>query len=332
MIKQNIYLFYEQDENYDGNKIDAKLVKLYMNRFVIEEDYQNEIIGVSNLSKIEKTSYHTHKHPEFTSYETASFELIRKIEIDNWTRWIKFRKKKLMQDLVIMTAAMKTLKRFDTQGGDFHLIVSSWYYMSIYTHHWFPESDGKRPMVIFDHDYFIGKDKKPIEDVIANLISQFSTFNFESSLACTFLCGINFALCKKSQVQRAFRPLFRSLNNFNVNSKNEEINKSILSVNDDLETFFIRLMTPDIFTKLSRKFHGNEHKELFLFQFKDNFEEISYLHKLNYNDSFSVGSNPSILYEARDFPIHSVLFNCEENDSAGKPFFPPIRQPIRQVL
>ena len=106
MIKQKIYLFYEQDENYDGNKIDAKLVKLYMNRFVIEEDYQNEIIGVSSLSKIEKTSYHTHKHPEFTSYETASHELIRKIEFDNWTRWIKFRKKKLIQDLVIMTAAI----------------------------------------------------------------------------------------------------------------------------------------------------------------------------------------------------------------------------------
>ena len=51
-------------------------------------------------------------------------------------------------DSPIMTAAMNTLKRFDTQGGDFHLIVGSWYYMSIYTHHWFPVSDGKRPILL----------------------------------------------------------------------------------------------------------------------------------------------------------------------------------------
>ena len=325
MIKQNIYLFYEQDDNDDGRKIDTKLVRLYMNRFIIDEDHQNEIVGVADLTKIEKACYHREMHPEFTSYETVPRELIHKIDFDIWTRWMKIRKTKLKNDMEIINAALNTLKKFDNPAGDFHFIIGSWYYMSIYTKHWFPEKDGKRPMMYFDHDQFIGKDKKPIEDLLAHAINQLSIFNFEGSFTCTFLCGINFALCKQSEVRRAYRPAYPSINRTII----EEPYKSIVCVNDDLEEFFQRMMVADIFTKLSRKFHGNEYKELFLFQYKDDFKEIAYLNELKYGDSYSVGFSPSITEEHRDFPIHSVLFNCEVKNSKAIPFFPPIRHPQR---
>ena len=313
MIKQNIYLFYEQDDNDDGRKIDSKLVRLYMNRFIIEEDHQNDIVGVADLTKIEKTSYHREMHPKFTSYETMPHELIHEIDFDIWIRWMKLRKTKLINDIATINAALNMLKQFDNPADDFHLIIGSWYYMSIYTKHLFPEKDGKRPMVNFDYDQFIEKDKKPIEDLLAHLINHFSKFNFEGSLACTFLCGINFALCKQSEVRRAYGPAYISINSTII----EEPYKSIVCVNDDLEEFFQRMMVSDIFTKLSRKFYGNEYNELFLFQFKDDFKEITYLKELKYGDSYSVGSNPSITEERRLFPINTVLFDRD--------FFPRIR-------
>ena len=39
--KQNIIIFYE--ENNDEKDISSKLVRLYMNRFLIEEDDQSEL-------------------------------------------------------------------------------------------------------------------------------------------------------------------------------------------------------------------------------------------------------------------------------------------------
>ena len=49
LITQNLFLFFE--ENDDEKDISSSLVHLYMNRFVIAEEDQTEIIGVYNLSK-----------------------------------------------------------------------------------------------------------------------------------------------------------------------------------------------------------------------------------------------------------------------------------------
>ena len=46
--KQNLVLFFE--ENNDSRIIDSNLVRLYMNRFTIHEEAQNEINGVHHLS------------------------------------------------------------------------------------------------------------------------------------------------------------------------------------------------------------------------------------------------------------------------------------------
>ena len=45
--KQNIIIFYE--ENNDEKDISSKLVRLYMNRFLIGEDDQSELSGVYHI-------------------------------------------------------------------------------------------------------------------------------------------------------------------------------------------------------------------------------------------------------------------------------------------
>jgi len=49
MAKHNLFLFYEESE--DDRVISSNIVRLYMNRLTIEEDRQNEVIGVANLTK-----------------------------------------------------------------------------------------------------------------------------------------------------------------------------------------------------------------------------------------------------------------------------------------
>ena len=47
---QNLFLFFEENEN--EKFINSRLVNLYMNRFVIDEDYQNEIIEVFQQKRV----------------------------------------------------------------------------------------------------------------------------------------------------------------------------------------------------------------------------------------------------------------------------------------
>ena len=49
---RNIILFYEENENV--RSISSKMVRLYMNRFIIDEEERFEITGVFNLAKVPK--------------------------------------------------------------------------------------------------------------------------------------------------------------------------------------------------------------------------------------------------------------------------------------
>ena len=49
---QNIILFFEENENV--RSISSKMVRLYMNRFIIDEEERFEITGVFNLAKVPK--------------------------------------------------------------------------------------------------------------------------------------------------------------------------------------------------------------------------------------------------------------------------------------
>ena len=49
MTRKNIFLFYE--DHYDERVISNSMIRLYMNRFAIDEESAFEIIGVRTLSK-----------------------------------------------------------------------------------------------------------------------------------------------------------------------------------------------------------------------------------------------------------------------------------------
>ena len=56
--KQNLFLFYEKQRKFDekyGLKYiipNHKMVNSYMNRFVIDEDEQTEVVGVYHVKKL----------------------------------------------------------------------------------------------------------------------------------------------------------------------------------------------------------------------------------------------------------------------------------------
>ena len=248
MKGQTIFLFYEKND--DDLEIDEKLVRLYMNRFIIEEDHQNEIVGVSPLTKISKMNFQIaprfHNLPEyFREY----------LFFDIFTRWKALKEIKLMQDVSIIHSGMlysriftdpKNLKPFDRPVDDIHFIISSSYYMNIYTEDWFPE---KSPTIHNDLSTYKWQEQYvyPIEELIVKMKDQVNFFNFESSFVCTFLCGHNFSLCKKSEVQQAYQ----SLNE----TENQASLESILSVNNDLEEFYQRMMTTKHFYESCERFY-----------------------------------------------------------------------------
>ena len=51
MGKKNLLIFIENNTNDDEDTVQDKLVRLYMNRFVVEEDTQFEIHGVYRLDE-----------------------------------------------------------------------------------------------------------------------------------------------------------------------------------------------------------------------------------------------------------------------------------------
>ena len=193
MKKQNLYLFYEPADD-DDRKIDSKLVRLYMNRFIIEEDDQNEILGVAYLTRIKKSYY-----PHRLNYETVSIE-VHPEDSDIFYRWKESRTIKLMQDTRVINACLTKSKQFEKLNGDFHFIIGSSFYMSLYRRHWFPE---KSPEVKFDLEEF--HKPRPIEELVVSIIDNLSTLHLNTSLVFTFICGLNFALCKNSEFQQAYK-------------------------------------------------------------------------------------------------------------------------------
>ena len=315
MIKQNIYLFYEENDE-DARKIDSKLVTLYMNRFIIEEDNQNEIVGVTHLTKIERINFH--RDLQFTrDFQSLHPQVRDEFAFDIFERWKKWREMKIEQDMKIVNFALRKSKSFEIPGGDLHFIIGSSYYMRFYTSDWFPDLT---PLIHFgdfpDSKYHL------METFVANIIYQFQKLNFWSSFSCSFICGHNFTLCKKSEFQQAYNKV----------AETSQALTSISSVNNDLDEFYKRMMISDVFKRLSRKFLGNEYKHLFWLKVVEDFEEINFLDKLLYKSSLSVGHNPKIIQEDLCFQLISDLLDYKKVPLARKYFFPPTRDPKRKNL
>lgn len=318
MIKQNIFLFYEENDE-DARKIDSKLVKLYMNRFIIEEDTQNEILGVENLTKVEKINFH--RDVQFTrEFQSLHPQVRDEFAFDIYIRWKKWRELKIKQDIKIINSSLRSSKQIEIPGADLHFIIGSSYYMRFYTKYWFPDA-----LPLHHFGDFPESKYHLMETLIANIIDQFQELNLRSSFACTFICGHNFSLCKKSEVRQAYQLV----------AETPEALASISSVNNDLDEFHERMMISDVFQRQSRKFHGNEYKQLFRIKLVSDFEKIHYLDRLLYKSSLSVGHEPGIIQEDLCFQLISDLLDFEIEPKAPwstKYFFPPMRDPQRKDL
>ena len=213
---------------------------------------------------------------------------------------------KIEQDMKMVNFALRKSKDIESPGGDLHFMIGSSYYMRFYTSNWFPDLT---PLYYF-WDFPLSK-YHLMETFVANIIDQFQKLNIWSSFSCTFICGHNFTLCKKSEFKQAY----------NMVAETPEALTSILSVNNDLDEFYERMMITDVFKRLSRKFHGNEYKHLFWLNLVEDFEEINFLDKLLYNSSLSVGHRPQIIQENICFQHISDLLDYEKAALAKKYFF-----------
>ena len=83
--RQNLFLFLE--ENDDEKDISSSLVRLYMNRFVISEEDQNEIIGVYNLAKPNKNTplieFYSKEPFAKTTDGATQFQIENKTKLDH---------------------------------------------------------------------------------------------------------------------------------------------------------------------------------------------------------------------------------------------------------
>ena len=79
---------------------------------------------------------------------------------------------------------------------------------------------------------------------------------------------------------------------------------------------------------------SNEYNHLFLFELQSEVEKISYLDKLFYQHTFSVGANPEMFHDLGCFQITSALLDASDDHEKDPPayFFPTMREPPRKNL
>ena len=324
IIRQNIHLFIEQN-NDDQRRIDSKLVKLYMNRFVIDEEYQNEIIGVDYLAKFGRVNFHQNLILS-ADFQRKPREFRDKFEHDIYVRWRRSQSLKLKQDTEIINAAFEKVSQSGTPIDDLHFIIGSSYYMGFYTRNWFSE---KAPLQHFPDpnqfrvcqetgEFELREPPHPLEKLTSYIIAKSLVLNFGIDFACTFLCGLKFTFCSKSQFKQAYH--------------SEAIieERAISSLNNDLERFYVFMMITEKWEKLDRKFGDNQYNELFSFEFVDDSEQVTFLDELSYDHSNSVGAFPEIIQDPINFQMSSDLL--DPSITPSRYFFPPMRDPDRQDL
>ena len=103
---RNIILFFEENEN--ARSISSKMVRLYMNRFIIEEEQRFEITGVFNLAKVPKIT----------------------IERGDRRLWNASRRN-WIQDRQLIKDAFEKLEIFTLLSTDIHIFMGTSLYLDI---------------------------------------------------------------------------------------------------------------------------------------------------------------------------------------------------------
>ena len=111
---RNLILFFE--ENEDVEIINSKLVRLYMNRFTIEEEQRFEIIGVFNLTSVPKMIKFDHGDPRVYYRRLQHQKLC--ITKENW-----------IKDQLILKNAIVKLSVYTQFNTDVHIIMGTSLYV-----------------------------------------------------------------------------------------------------------------------------------------------------------------------------------------------------------
>ena len=105
---RNIILFFEENEN--ARSISSKMVRLYMNRFIIDEKERFEITGVFQLAKVPKITYGTHHKRR----------RLENVSTRNWN-----------EDRELIRDAFKKLEIFTLLSTDIHIFMGTSLYLDL---------------------------------------------------------------------------------------------------------------------------------------------------------------------------------------------------------
>ena len=106
---RNIILFFEENENV--RSITSKMVRLYMNRFIIDEEQRFEITGVFNLSKV----------PTYCKLTVERGDIRRRLWNLSWRSWI--------EDRQLIKDAFKKMEFFSLLNTDVYIFMGTSLYL-----------------------------------------------------------------------------------------------------------------------------------------------------------------------------------------------------------
>ena len=221
---RNIILFFEENEDVDI--INSKLVRLYMNRFTINEEQRFEIIGVFSLTPVPKMTRVDHGDPRLNNRRLQHQKLC--ITKENW-----------IKDQLIIKNAIANLPIYTKFHTDKHIIMGTSLYVGSFI----------SIETLFKSLQNWSKDRWTYR----SLYSVKGSWRPRGiSISLTLLNGWNDGFLSKNEVKNAYRLNKRS----NKNDKN--------SVNDDLENFVEDLSARDPWCNLTEMLPIKQ--ELFLYE------------------------------------------------------------------
>ena len=237
---RNLLLFFEENEYTDN--ISSNLVRLFMNRLVIQEENRHEIIGTFYLSKVSKSSkcpdrqrdsvYNKNYNGDPT-WQKKSDEMFK----INWNK-----------DKQIIETALSDRKVFTKHHVETHIIIGT----SLYIDH-FRKSFEK----------FIPNWNSRIQRTyrgLTNTGSAYDKVDKEMSLnQLTLLNGWKTTFATKDQVRQAY---FES----KKNAEDQTLLKPRISVNDDLENMTSYILRPHKMFSNENSYYGRENFETFLYE------------------------------------------------------------------
>ena len=207
--RQNLVLFFE--ENEDQRKINQNLVRLYMNRFIIDESSQHEIIGCHELSKVSKSLYEDrfeHKQ-EWLACNTP--EALRKRR----------------NDRKVFIKGLEQSKKFETQNTVIHWIIGS-------PTLWLLDIESSlSEYVSHTQDFEIMGENNGYEfyektrEFFKNLMQQYPALRMEHGIVITLIQGCDKKLCTGKELRLEYFE-FEKSDTSSRNQTNKETKSDLL--------------------------------------------------------------------------------------------------------